>query len=562
VNLVKHASESTPATHAAQRCPAPDIYHRSIAGHLGRALSMLDAEITSPSRGSFDRTWWGWKFSDFSASRFQEGVFTLAWLVSSERAPPAARGSTRLLEQAAAAIRFWARLQHGDGSFDEAYPFERSLAATAFTSFYVGCGIERLAASLPSEARGEGLRTIERAARWLARHGEYHGILSNHLAAAAATLQVAGDLLGTDRFSSARNRYIGTIYANQDPDEGWLREYGGADPGYQSHAMFYLAEIWRRTQEAQLLESLRRATSFIAWFAHPDGTLGGEYASRGTKFAYPAAFEILAHVLPEAAGVAAHLRRCLANRRGVGPHQMDAWNMLPVLNNHLFAAEAARPLTSPPPLPWQQPGCSRVFTRAGIGAARAGQRVLIAGLSLGGVVKLWDAASGSLVYEDCGYALFSTGRPFCSQAYSLWTQEQAGEGNIHFHVVASFAAVPSMRLRPWRFLAFRTFMLTLGRLHIVARGLKQLLVALLIRRKSPHSARLQRSIEFDREGRLTITDRLIGLNGTPVAVDRHVAFHMGSARYADVCDWMGAQVPCRPPSMLDDTTAQRVTHLE
>ena len=39
-------------------------------------------------------------------------------------------------------MRFWCTIQHADGSFDEAYPFERSLAATAFTTFYVGEALE------------------------------------------------------------------------------------------------------------------------------------------------------------------------------------------------------------------------------------------------------------------------------------------------------------------------------------------------------------------------------------------------------------------------------------
>src|SRR5215212_673338 len=105
----------------------PLPYLDGIERVLGRALSLIDAEPTSPSQGSFDRTWWCWKFVDFSAARFQEGTFTLAWLYASPLAPPGARGNPRFLRQAEAALRFWSSLQHADGSFNEAYPFERSL---------------------------------------------------------------------------------------------------------------------------------------------------------------------------------------------------------------------------------------------------------------------------------------------------------------------------------------------------------------------------------------------------------------------------------------------------
>jgi hypothetical protein len=525
------------------------VYTRAMEGPLGRALSRLDNELTSPSRGSFDRTWWCWKFTDFSAARFQEGAYTLAWLATSALAPAHPSRKARLIDGAAAAIRFWSRLQHSDGSFDEAYPFERSLAATAFTGFYVGCAIERLRALLPQADLDHSLVAIEHAARWLAANGEYHGILSNHLAAAAAALQVAGDLLGTDRFVSARDRYLGIIYANQAPGEGWLREYGGADPGYQSHAMFYMAEIWRRTGDAGLLACLTEASRFIAWFAHPDGTLGGEYASRGTKFAYPAAFEILAPQVREASAVATHLRSSIEHDRGVGPHQMDAWNLFPMLNNFLFAAEAAGDLSNAARLPLQQQHAERIFPLAGLLAARRGSRVLAAGLALGGSVKLWDAETGRLLYEDCGFASVD-GRCLSSQSASTWQRQESDCGELGFVVDAPFTAMSRVRWDPWRFLGFRTFSLTVGRLGAVARALKRALVAVLINRKRAGAARLRRVIRFEDNGTLHIADHLTGLAGrgaTPL--ERHVPFHMGSARYADRIDWSGADMPCPQADM-------------
>ncbi len=252
-----------------------DIHLDAIRPLLGRALSGLDAEPTSPTRGSFDRTFWCWKFTDFSATRFQEGAHLLAWLASSPLSPAPEPARARFAELSRAALRFWTRLQHGDGSFDEAYPFERSLAATAFTGFYLGCAIERLRTRPGPEVDGDVLGALERGAAWLAGNGEWHGVLSNHLAAAAGALQLAGDVLGTDRFRAARDRYLGIIYQNQHPTEGWMREYGGADPGYQSHGMFYLAEIERRTGDAELFERLARASAFMGWFVHPTAPSAG-----------------------------------------------------------------------------------------------------------------------------------------------------------------------------------------------------------------------------------------------------------------------------------------------
>lgn len=533
-------------------------YLNDIQRVLGRALSRLDAEITSRTRGSFDRTWWCWKFVDFSAPRFQEGAYTLAWLATSPFAPGGARDSARLVDQAQAAIRFWTTLQHADGSFDEAYPFERSLAATAFTGFYVGCAVERLAGRLDSAVEGAARTALERGADWLARNGEYHGVLSNHLAAAAAALQVASDLLGTDRFRSARDRYLGIVYREQDAAEGWYREYSGADPGYQSHGMFYLAEIWRRTLDPALLESLRRASDFMAWFVHPDGTIGGEYASRGTKFAYPAGFEILAGEIPSAAAIARHLRVRVAEGRCIGPYEADAWNLSPLLNNHLFAAEAALAPLPHAALPWESEGATAVFPNAGLVVARRADRLMVASPGRGGAVKLWEIPSGRLLYEDCGYAqLFGKGA-YATQFPSEWRRRQ--DEPLEVQLVAPFRSVPRIRFSPVRFVAFRAFTLTVGRLPTIARLLKQALVTVLVRKQSDAPGRLSRSIGFSEDGALSIVDELSGLAAEPVPLDRHVPVHMGSARYADYVDWLGATHVCPPPlASGSGTAARRVT---
>jgi hypothetical protein len=532
---------------------------------LGGALSLLDAEAVSSSRGSFDRTWWGWKFTDFSAPRFQEGAFALAWLVTSPLAPERARQSARLLDGAAAAIGFWSRLQHADGSFDEAYPFERSLAATAFTLFYVGTAIERLGERLDGAVRRHALATVERAAGWLAVNGEHHGILSNHLAAAAAACQVAGDLLGTGRFRDARDRFLATIYREQDGEEGWMREYGGADPGYQSHGMFYLADIHRRSADPELRGRLAAAMRFEVWFVHPDGTVGGEYASRGTKFAFPAAFEMLAASIPEAGSIASHLRRCIAEHRGVGLREMDVWNLFPMLNNYLFAAEAAGPLVAAP-LPWQTLGATRVFKDAGLLVANRAGRVLAAAPGNGGALKLWGP-DGTLLYEDCGYGV-GKGRSWTvSQGPSTWRlapapDQGAESGPLSVTSSGSFVSVPAIRFGPWRFMAFRGFTTTAGRLPALARALKDVLVRVLIRRRRPQSARLERTISLEPDGRLTVSDKLERLDGPAVALARNVPYHMGSARYAGLWDACGAAVPCQPPEDSGAGMAARQTEID
>lgn len=535
---------------------ADKTYANAAQPLLGRALSYLDWETTSASHGSFDRTWWCWKFTDFSATRFQEGAYTIAWLLTSPNAPVELARQDRLLSGARASMNFWATLQHGDGSFDEAYPFERSLAATAFTGFYVGSAFEKLRASFSNDQAANIEQALAGASRWLDKNGEFHGILSNHLAAAAGALQVAGDVLGTDRFNQARDRYLDIIYKEQHDEEGWLNEYGGADPGYQSHAMFYMAEIERRTGNTELFERLKRASDFLAWFLHPDGSLGGEYASRGTKFCYPAAFEMLSERVPSAAALALGARKHLTEGRGVAAREMDAWNTFPMLNNLLFAADATTPIDQAGELPWQKDGATAVFPDAGLVVANRKGRVLAAGGHAGGAVKVWNN-SGLLIYEDCGYAVEEkTGKWAVSQGPS--TSKTSIGKTLTIDVNTLFQGIKRTRFDPWRFLAFRGFSITVGRSALVARHLKDLLVEVLIRRKPKHQGRLSRTILFEEDGKLMIEDLLTGLNKTPQAIERNLPYHMGSSRYADVIDATGAEIGCPPPEPKSGSEFRRL----
>lgn len=534
-------------------------YRAVIDATVGRVVSQLDAEPTSRSYGSFDRTWWCWKFSDFSAARFQEGAFTLAWLYTSPLAPDGYRGSEKALTSASAAVSFWKSLQHGDGSFDEAYPFERSLAATAFTAFYVGSAAERLASHWTSETASTAAAGLEAAGKWLDRADESHAIISNHLAAAAAALQVIGDVLGTDRFIRSRNRFLDIILREANLSEGWFREYDGADPGYQSHGMFYLADIWRRTNDRALGDALVNGCKFLSWFAHPDGTLGGEYASRGTKFAYPAAFEMLAKSDRSAAALAAHTRATIAADRAIGPTVVDAWNLFPLLNNYLFAAEAAVPLGETI-LPWQAPQAEAVFNGCGLAVLSRGPHVIALGAANGGAIKVWRAADASLVYEDCGYAAGSESPIALSQASSTWTSS-SGRGTIEFAVRGAFRALPQKLFDPVTFLGFRMFSLTVGRVPSVARWLKQLLVGTLIGSRATSGATLSRAITIHDDGAVVIADDILDATHV-IALSRQVPVHMGSSRYAHRDDWRQARMACPAPERVSSSSWRRSVTIE
>jgi hypothetical protein len=137
-----------------------DGYRDALLREAHRVLGLVDRDSASPSFGCGDREYWSWKFVDFPRSRFQEAVCYLSFLYATDFPGNEYRGNPRLLEWISGAIRYWSTLPHRDGSFDEAYPFERSFAATAFTVFYVSEGIRFLGDALSSDVRPHGQRTM------------------------------------------------------------------------------------------------------------------------------------------------------------------------------------------------------------------------------------------------------------------------------------------------------------------------------------------------------------------------------------------------------------------
>ena len=506
-----------------------DAYHDLLLREAPRVLGLMDREPLSPTRGGGDRTYWSWKFTDFPGSRFQESVCVLAYLYATPFAGHPYHRNARLLDWIDGALAYWSTLQHDDGSFDEAYPNERSLAATAFTSFYVGEALGFLGNALPAASRARTLETLRRAGRWLETNDEHHGFLSNHLAAAGAALAHIARLTGDARFEQRSQHFIGKILSRQS-SEGWYDEYGGADPGYQTHGSFYLARCWQLGRDATLLESLKRANAFLAHWIHPDGSFAGEYASRGTQTWYPAAFEILGDSDPAAAWMAQTMRDAVLTASAAGLRGIDAYNYFPTLNNLVFAALNAKDRAVADPtiadgLSW--------FPAAGMARVRRRRYDAFVGVAKGGAIKVFDRAAKKLAVSDSGWVgRLDDGRRVSSHYLDPQRAATVTDGTIETR--GTFQAVSRPLFTPWRFMAFRLFGLTFGLIPAASLWLKQLLVKVLITKRDAIAIDARRTITFG-DDVVTIEDELHGTDGAQLrALERAASFtsiHMGSARY-------------------------------
>ncbi len=138
---------------------AGDIYLHAIRNQAARVLSLLDREALSPTFGCFDRTYWAWKVTDFPVARFQEGLCLLCFLYTTQFESDVYYGNEKLRRWITGGFDFWTRIQRPGGYFDEAYPYEHSLAATAFSTFYMAEAWDSLATTPSCRPR----RTVAKA---------------------------------------------------------------------------------------------------------------------------------------------------------------------------------------------------------------------------------------------------------------------------------------------------------------------------------------------------------------------------------------------------------------
>lgn len=513
---------------------AADIYLAGIKGEVPRLVSLMDRDANNKTFGCMDRTYWAWKFTDFPGARFQEGVCVLSFLYATPFTDNPLYQNANLLRWLTGGIDFWCKIQRSAGDFDEAYPWERSLAATAFTTFYLAEAYNLIGRdTLPAKLAHKLEASVGRAGEWLIRNDETHGFLSNHLAAAAGALYHAHKITGEQRFRDRARYFVNRILQHQSP-EGWYDEYGGADPGYQTHGSFYLARCYELSGDEDIALSLERANGFLRHFVHPDLSIGGEYASRNTQTYYPAAFEMMSRWCGAATWIKQEMLPCVESASAAGLRTVDVYNYFPMLNNYvfayLFACSLEREATSDGP---DQNPSRFYFPEAGILKVRKPGYDLYVGTSKGGVIKLFNRKTGELVYNDCGYVgKTKKNRLVSSQWFERRRNVQVNEDGVT--VESQFHEVARPVMTPVLFLGFRLFTLTFGRIGKVSYWLKSLLVKVLIYRNRNLDVQLRRHIVIREDG-IDVTDCLAGSERSQLqsltSGELFTTIHMGSSRY-------------------------------
>ena len=498
-----------------------------------RLLSEQNRDASTPTYGCFDRRYWSWKLVDFPEATFQRNVYPLAWML--QRLPSDDPLRQVFSQSVIAGLLYAGRIQHKDGSFDQAFPNDRSFGATAFLLDPMIASF-RIVQDLPDASARQAIEACLRAAAdFLCTHEETHGHIANHLAGAVWSLVQAANLFGEQRYQVRAMELLERILEKQST-EGWFTEYDGADPGYQTLCVQYLAQVAGTVKHEALEKALERAVSFLSWCTHPDGTFGGEYGSRRTAVYYPGGLALLSKGNPTAAAMSAFMLDSTARGNSVGLADVDMGNTAPMASSLMLAVETFESSPNGPSsvvLPWQMKEAEAHFAGAGFHMWANGRFYSIFGSSNGGVLKVFDRVTGRLILDDGGYiGTTPEGRRITTQVT---------DRSIECHVTGSSVEIETAFFElshpiptPLQFIVLRILNVSLMRSIRLGNLVKALLVKLLIRRRDPVAVHLTRRVTVAPDA-IRVNDRVVAKGKLALATlecgKPFVGVHMASSRY-------------------------------
>lgn len=459
-----------------------------------RLLSEQDRDPYSTTCGCFDRRYWGWKLIDFPEATFQRNVYPLALLY---RNPGSDYHKNSLIRSSIlAGLTYASKIQHRDGSFDQAFPNEHSFGATGFLLHSLLEAFKLMYDEVDEGTCNVIGKCLWNAAEFLVKHNEKHGFISNHLAGAALALLVSADYFNERRYQQRAEELVNLVLKHQSP-EGWFLEYEGADPGYQTLCLYYLAKIYQLMPSQALRQSLKKAVDFTSYFVHPDGTFGGEYGSRRTSIFYPGGLALLSREFPIAHSITKAMWNSILQGRTVTLFDIDMGNIAPLLINYLCAIESGvlKEEMPTPILPWERSKIQQDFSHASLYIRGTELYYAIVGVSNGMVLKVFDKKTQRALWDDGGYiGQLTNGVLVTTQITLLDRTTNVREDEISS--TTSFYKALNLPPTPFKFLLLRLLNLTLMRSILLGNLLKKILVELLISGNCPYPAQLQRRILF------------------------------------------------------------------
>lgn len=501
---------------------------------LPRLLALFDVDPISPTYGLGDRTYWAWRTKDFCNATFQGLANGLARLVHHNLLPPFLphESALRRIDACFQGISF---IIERDASLGEAYPREHSYCVTALVAYDLLSAIELLKEDFSEEQRNDYFEIVRPLIAFVERSTESHAVIVNHLATAFAALckwhQLREEPMGT-----SAQMLLEKILRQQDA-EGWMTEYGGVDPGYQTLTLYYLVDAYLNSECEELLSSIALSVQFLSHFMHPDGSFGGAYGSRGTRFCVPLAFEWHAQFSEVSGALASFLRQSIVRGTSIALNVIDEPNIIPFFNAYCWAAAIMKSDNETPKelLPCFSPRSFRKsFNSAGIVVDRGDNHYTIVSCHKGGVVYHFkDGGSSNIFnYGSCwkgdGNAIFSSQACLQRRSFEL-------EGDI-LKLRLGLAPYRKELTTPLKLILLRIASLTAMRWAPLRELIKKFISRLYFMGSAGESYQVERTITLGEE--LSVHDCLVNCDNqlTNLGNVNHVYPHMASQGYWQISD--------------------------
>jgi hypothetical protein len=380
-------------------------YHRLVLSLLPQLLTNLDRDNNSPTYGCFDRHFWHYKIRDFASAILQQSALTLALVYQNNFQGNIYYNKKIIKEYAIAAINYWTKIQHRDGSFNEYFWMERSIPSTAF-SLYAVCEACEILDYFPNNV----LDTMKKATQYLQKNSETEAL--NQEIAATAAIAFVGKILRDHQVNNSAKKKIDAILS-QETHEGWFKEYGGVDIGYLSVSLDFLVRYYELSKDPRVVQSARRIITFLQYFIHPDGSLGGEYGTRNTEYFLPYGFEYMKKYEPLCNEIINKLFSFINQSTYVNRSMDERYLLHYTSHSYVKALLIYSNKKSEQKLPYHE-NFTKIFHNAKLLIHSTDYYYFIISILKGGVFKVLPKKSDQTTI-DCGYKLFINDQIYVSE---------------------------------------------------------------------------------------------------------------------------------------------------
>jgi len=434
-------------------------YLDNLQSSIERLLTNIDRNRDSETFGCFARPFWHDKVTDFPSAHQQIGVLPLAIVYGNKLEQNPFYKDENIREICNAGIEYWKKIQRSNGSFDEHYPREHSLGATAWSLWAITEAVEHLGNTPDIE------NSVRKSVDFIASRDE-PGTIANHQAVTAAALFNSSKVVEVkpEIIKSRINRV-----QELQSSEGWFQEYKGGDPGYQSTAIAHLSRIWKEKPEWVDSEMLEKSVDFFGSFIDNENYYGSGIGARRTQHVHPTGFEILADEFENASEVAYYLRKHTLENKILNPTAVDdkhfSWHQAEFLDSYLSASSLEEK---------EKEIENQRFKDFLI--KKTEDKKAFVNLSKGGYFKYYR--NGNLLKEDQGITTEINGKKFTSNW--MGTTESIKENKNKVEISGNLRSIPSNTLNWHKYMLLRWFQHTLGRIPKISLFAKNRLINQLI----------------------------------------------------------------------------------